>query len=291
MISKTELIQHTTKFETLNETKQIISKMLLENTGVHMCDSGGENGRHWQINRANGIDKREEYPVEAYIDNDQKTVELEAHVNIYPFLIKHLDRTENAEFIENLLYTVCGIRDISIWSIFEIEELFKNDFLYDYYYNKYYDDNNNDFRDEYYDLDTPKEINPCPYFNEFEWLNTYNYDEYLSQTLQYLLFSDEYDTDYILLQIHNGADVRGGYTAPRVFEINDLDYFSLYQQQTEVYCDCGHINYLLDGHELIDHNGRYTDSIELYDKIYDDEQENIRCKKCGNIIKQYIPDF
>ena len=25
--------------------------MLTENTGIHMCDSGGENGRHWQRNQ------------------------------------------------------------------------------------------------------------------------------------------------------------------------------------------------------------------------------------------------
>ena len=27
------------------------NKMLTENTGVAMCDSGGEDGRHWQRNQ------------------------------------------------------------------------------------------------------------------------------------------------------------------------------------------------------------------------------------------------
>ena len=33
------------------KTENIIYKMLTENTGVHMCDSGGDNGRHWQQNQ------------------------------------------------------------------------------------------------------------------------------------------------------------------------------------------------------------------------------------------------
>ena len=33
------------------KTENIIYKMLVENTGVHMCDSGGEDGRHWQRNQ------------------------------------------------------------------------------------------------------------------------------------------------------------------------------------------------------------------------------------------------
>jgi len=37
----------------MKDTKKVIYKMLTENTGVHMCDSGGENGRHWQRNQKN----------------------------------------------------------------------------------------------------------------------------------------------------------------------------------------------------------------------------------------------
>jgi hypothetical protein len=35
----------------MKDTKKVIYKMLTENTGIHMCDSGGENGRHWQRNQ------------------------------------------------------------------------------------------------------------------------------------------------------------------------------------------------------------------------------------------------
>ena len=33
------------------KTENVIYKMLTEKTGVHMCDSGGDNGRHWQRNQ------------------------------------------------------------------------------------------------------------------------------------------------------------------------------------------------------------------------------------------------
>jgi hypothetical protein len=48
--------------------------------------------------------------------------------------------------------------------------------------------------------------------------NTYNGNDSLSQTLQGVTFSDG-DEVFVLLQIHGGADVRGGYTTPRAFRV------------------------------------------------------------------------
>lgn len=50
--------------------------------------------------------------------------------------------------------------------------------------------------------------------------NTYNRECLLSQTLQGIEFNLQNKT-FVLLQIHNGADVRGGYTDARVFELED----------------------------------------------------------------------
>ena len=33
------------------ETKQVIYNMMIENTGTHFLDSGGEDGRNWQRNQ------------------------------------------------------------------------------------------------------------------------------------------------------------------------------------------------------------------------------------------------
>jgi hypothetical protein len=53
--------------------------------------------------------------------------------------------------------------------------------------------------------------------------NSYNDDNFLSQTIQGNFF--EYDDGtYLILQIHGGADVRGGYTAPKIFSVWDDPY-------------------------------------------------------------------
>ena len=48
--------------------------------------------------------------------------------------------------------------------------------------------------------------------------NTYNGEDCVSQTLQFAYFEHDHSA-YCLLQIHGGADVRGGYTAPRAFDL------------------------------------------------------------------------
>ncbi len=71
-------------------------------------------------------------------------------------------------------------------------------------------------------------------------VNTYNGECALSQTLQYGQFYAEFEGDcehpdaeiasgvIVLLQIHNGADARGGYTRPIVFEANEPDGMYFY---------------------------------------------------------------
>lgn len=54
--------------------------------------------------------------------------------------------------------------------------------------------------------------------------NTYNDDNDLSQGFQYELFS--YDGwSYVIFQLHQGCDIRGGYTNSVVFKVKDADYF------------------------------------------------------------------
>lgn len=51
-------------------------------------------------------------------------------------------------------------------------------------------------------------------------INTYNHDNVLDQTLQYWQVSERGEAiypDFVILQVHGGCDVRGGYTAPKLF--------------------------------------------------------------------------
>ena len=69
-------------------------------------------------------------------------------------------------------------------------------------------------------------------------VNTYNSPQALSQTLQYLAWCDEDGNAHVLLQIHNGADVRGGYTAPRAFDLDHEESLTNVASATLSCSDC-----------------------------------------------------
>lgn len=84
------------------------------------------------------------------------------------------------------------------------------------------------------------------YWSGFGWVNTYNSDNYLNGTIQFLPFTMN-NSYYVLLQIHGGADVRGGYTRPAVFATDEqlFDFTRL-----DVHCsgqDCDFRAQLADG--------------------------------------------
>ena len=45
------------------KTEKIIYQMLIENTGIHMCDSGGKDGRNWQRNQKKSFKDFKNEPV------------------------------------------------------------------------------------------------------------------------------------------------------------------------------------------------------------------------------------
>lgn len=54
--------------------------------------------------------------------------------------------------------------------------------------------------------------------------NTYNWDNLLSQTLQGYEFEFN-GQNFMMLQVHGGCDVRGGYTLPVIFELRTPYFF------------------------------------------------------------------
>jgi hypothetical protein len=78
--------------------------------------------------------------------------------------------------------------------------------------------------------------------NGFEFTgadNSYNHDTLLDQDIAYRLFNSD-TASYIFLQIHGGCDIRGGYTAPKVFRLPDEDYFWMHMRECYAYCKgCG----------------------------------------------------
>jgi hypothetical protein len=96
--------------------------------------------------------------------------------------------------------------------------------------------------------------------------NSYNRESSLSQVIQYTVF--EYDSDeYVMLSIHNGCDVRGGYTKPVIFTSNGNSGPEIYLcEQGTIQCENGHYWDTDDGcHWYYEGCAGYSAGIQLQD--------------------------
>jgi hypothetical protein len=174
--------------------KEIIYNMLTEDTGTHMCDSGGVSGRHWQKNQKKSI--------EDFINEPYETLETDGDYKYYcRSLFHHLNET--CEYLEQ------ETKEFNNWV--------KQD-LYNY------DNPNGRAFNDLYDV---QEYLSKEYDYDFNSENTCNFDNDLDQGIAYVY---NWDTDIIALSIHNGADSRGGYTDFKLFRIDE----SFHYMYTEV---------------------------------------------------------
>lgn len=186
-----------TATKTIDPTASVLAGMLTENTGTHMLDSGGAYGRAWQRNQGQTIETLEAAPL---VHLDFWDGELEGiTIDVFQFLKECLEYDEDLDakfqaYAETQpdegWMTIC---DDFMGELKDVGELVSG---------------------LYGDGD--------PW-----WTNTYNSEDALSQTLQYLFFTLD-DEEFVLLQIHGGADVRGGYTTPRVFGHSDGGAWSIH---------------------------------------------------------------
>ncbi len=184
-------------------TEQILHSMFLEDTGEHFMDSGGDFGRHHQQNQRKTLDD--------FRKNPERVLHFFQGKYDNPWL-----RERNLEGDEYV----------------ELDYIEKDTFsgLYD---SLTYDDEVDKELQEYIKRQGDSSGN---YGLAIDWLidekgvpeklvksdNSYNYDTHLTQTIQWVRPSG---SDLILLQVHGGGDVRGGYTDPRAFRITDEDKF------------------------------------------------------------------
>ena len=166
----------------MSKLEQTIFEMMTTSTGTALCDSGGANGRHWQKNQKLTIeDFKNQPPAILEFWNDYP----EYTVNVFHKL------TDGSIELDALCNEFNAI-ECDVWN------------------------------GEYYGTNADQ----CQWLedNRFEvkgdGFNTYNWGSNLSQTLQG--YDVERDGEYyILLQIHQGADVRGGYTDAKLFKVSD----------------------------------------------------------------------
>ena len=83
------------------------------------------------------------------------------------------------------------------------------------------------------DLSNAEEYLSEFYYSHTTSINSYNEECDLSQTIQFVV-GRIFEDDLIALAIHNGADVRGGYTDYRIFKIIDESFYSWYEESSEI---------------------------------------------------------
>ena len=217
------------------DIKNTIYKMLTESTGISMMDSGGGEGRHWQKNIKKSQEDFENEP-QVTIDNEDR------------------NETINSREIE---YTISVYHYLTNGGL-ELNELCE----------KFNSLPNKDWDSEIYGVSKAQaKWLDRQGFEVGDSFNTYNYNCSLSQTLQGTYVKLGVDT-YVLLQIHQGADVRGGYTDAKMFYLPE-DYMPSESVYGEV--EGYQIDNSYDGETLTDSDGqglsilvKPKDKIELH---------------------------
>jgi len=226
-------------------TEKIVHKMLIENTGANMLDSGDFYGRHWEINRLIEDFRKIPYITQKVYDD---FVSIKYHVFHY--------LTNNCEYHKEL--------DKKFHKFANSPEYEEEPWLVCM----------EDFCSEYLCIDDTK----------FKTINTYNYENILSQVLQYTMFTfDDFNKHcYIILQTHNGCDVRGGYSTPHVFKVYDYEKFILAQYYILALCKKCNTEWFSDdaGYHWYSDKGDEVDT----EWNFDEYENKVFHKNCGGEI-------
>lgn len=166
----------------MDKTRQIIAEMLQENTGRHFLDSGGAYGRNWERNQGRNFEAEPRALLSFKWDY------IEVSLNVFHWLAERLEFDSG---MDSRFQAFADERPDDGW--IQIME---------------------DFADHL--AESGHEIGGIYGDGDPFTVNTYNHESLLSQTLQYTYLTVDGEA-FVILQIHGGCDVRGGYTAPRVF--------------------------------------------------------------------------
>lgn len=251
------------------KTADTLKAMLTENTGRHMLDSGGAYGRSWQQNAQRDFDAE---PA-ATISVEEGYIDIRR--STYHFLKECL---EFDEAITNRFYEFYKDLDDLPWlTLME---------------------------------DFAERIGATGIYGEGApvTVNTYNHDSLLDQVIQYVYFELD-EQGYVLLQIHGGCDVRGGYTAPKAFRCNIEDSQSIFSDgDATITCKGGdHRWYVEEGNWETDHyesaDARFLTEFPIVDsshkvlkkgkvvfgdtlvRILWQDGDGVHCPLCGEILE------
>lgn len=175
----------------MKTTEQVLTEMLTECTGTALCDSGGAYGRNWERNK----DK-----AQADFENESEiTLEFDKDGNVECYIISvfhYLSRQLETDVICQMFNEIN--LDADNW-----------------------DD------DRFYGVSAEAgryldALSIDDSVRQSHGFNSYNGESRLSQVIQGTHITIN-GNSYLILQIHGGCDVRGGYTNARLFLL-DNDY-------------------------------------------------------------------
>jgi hypothetical protein len=226
------------------KTEDIIYEMLTENTGGSILDSGGAYGRNWERNQKKTLEDFKKQPY-AWIESKYGIVSK----SLFWHLVDHLTPDE----------------------------------LLTAYFNKFAELNPDDGYYELMELWLDSlGVGPEDDFYSARWaFNSYNFENWLpNQTIQGAFFRLN-DEDHLILQVHGGCDVRGGYTKPRVFTLGyeGRDGFIFNAERADFICngpECTR-RLMVDGYQIqvTDEDGNELETLE--------DIEDVTACECGGI--------
>jgi len=230
------------------ETTEKIKEIMTENTGAHFLDSGSAHGRHWERNQSKPPEER-------------PTVQLD--------ILDH-DPVTPAEIISvNTFYFLNSVLEYGPWA----------------------EKNTRWFHEWCEEHDLPPQLEAMREYTQLRGINTFNFDPpggLLDQVLQFCMYEPLYgfehgtlqeedkcrvDTDrpWVLLQIHNGCDVRGGYTDAVFFKpapYRDLSDLIRMMDVLMLCTECGLSWYTDDAHHVYNDHGDFDPELsEKYEQL------------------------
>lgn len=230
----------------MDQTAELLASMLRENTGKSMSDSGSLFGRHFERNRL--VDFESEPPTTWSFSGGELSF---AH-HVYHWLKEKI--TFNLKLQEQFeAFSELQV-DAEHW--LPVMEAF---------------------------VATMDEVGGLNGEGEPFVRNTYNGEDCLSQIIQYLYWSDV-EGEHVLLQIHNGADIRGGYTAPQVFDLEDCSIMD--NAQAFMFCsddDCESAWSTDNAHTWTKEDGAEKDFGDYPVRV--DEEDDERFLREGDVVR------
>lgn len=280
-------------------TEKILIEMLTESTGTHYMDSGNHYGRHWEENQKHL--KTGELICDSY--NDDKSTELIPIVPIFDILNNGLEYTEECQYLESLLPN--HDFDVLWW----IEEEAEQDIVYHKLTNLIKYGNVGVLHMDLIGARIQLLGSTLNYANnlllhlhqsEFKVnnyigtkvCNTYGSENVMTQDYQSIFFEYNFD-DYIAISIHNGCDIRGGYTDTHIFKVEYIDEFLISHNEACVECECGENCYrYMESHYYYDANtGNDIGDKEVYKHTYIDNEGYLRCNECDGYLMSFAVEY